>query len=295
VLGNGHYAERLAEMARLHGISCGYLDFGWAQPIEPLAVLEALEADPAVTHLAMVHHETSTGMLNPVRQIGAIGVRQGRQLIVDAISSLGAEDLDIDADHIDWCVGTANKCLEGLPGISFVCAPKERFEELADAPRRTMYLDLYGHFVSQVGQGSTRFTPAMQLLRALDTALDLALAEGVAARTARYAGLASQIRRGLVARGISLLLDSAHAANSITNAHLWGSLTYQELHDRLRAHGYVIYATQDKSAGSFRLANMGQLSEADIDGLFAALDEVITDHPVAPAAGWGEGENEGDR
>lgn len=294
VLGNGHYAERLAEMARVHGIACRTLDFGWAQPIEPAAVVDALEADPAVTHVAMVHHETSTGMLNPVAEIGAITARYGRELIVDAVSSLGAEDLDLDADHIDWCVGTANKCLEGLPGISFVCAPARRFEALADGPRRTMYLDLHGHYASQVLNRSTQFTPALQILHALDTALDLALAEGVPARTTRYGTLAAKIREGLTTRGIELLLEPSRAAHSITNAHLWGALTYQELHDRLRARGYVIYATQDKSAGSFRLANMGQLTGADIDGLFAAMDEILADHPVPPGAA-ATGVTEGNR
>jgi len=291
VLGNGHYAERLAEMARVHGISHSYLDFGWAEPIDPTAVEQALRDDPAITHVAMVHHETSTGMLNPVAEIGRIARHSHRSVIVDAISSLGAEDLDLEADGIDWCVGTANKCLEGLPGISFVCAPIQRYEELADGPRRTMYLDLHGNYVAQHLKQSTRFTPAMQVLRALDVALDLMLEEGVPTRKSRYRALAAMIRDGLSERGIGLLLEPDHRAGSITNAHLWGSLDYQELHDRLKDRGYVIYATQDKSAGSFRLANMGQLTASDVTGLFGALDEVIADHPVAPGAAYAASES----
>lgn len=287
VLGNGHYAERLAEIAAVHRIRCTSLDFGWANPIEAQAAIDAFEADPSITHVAMVHHETSTGMLNPVGEIGAICARYGKSLILDAISSLGAEDLDLCADRIDWCVGTANKCLEGLPGISFVCAPAPRFAELEGGPRRTLYLDLHGHYVSQVLEHSTRFTPALQVLRALDTALDLALAEGVPARKARYSALADAVRAGLTERGIDLLLETGRRAGSITNAHLWGSLGYTELHDRLKARGYIIYATQGKAAGSFRLANMGQLTDTDIAGLFAALDEVIADHPVAGAKARG--------
>ncbi|CAM5592648.1 aminotransferase class V-fold PLP-dependent enzyme [Streptomyces californicus] len=223
----------------------------------------------------MVHHETSTGMLNPLRELGPLVARHGRSLIADAISSLGAEDLDVVRDSVDWCVGTANKCLEGMPGISFVCAPRERLEALADVPARTFYFDLSANYRAQVVKGSPQFTPAVQVLRALDAALDLTLAEGVAARTARYAARAAEIRAGLEERGIELLLPPERRAGSITNAHLANGMTYDELHDGLKEHGYVIYATQEKSAGVFRLANMGQLTGEDIAGFFRAFDEVV--------------------
>lgn len=278
VLDNGHYGERLLRIARVHGIDMDHLDFGWAHPILPEAVDRFLGENPGVTHIGVVHHETSTGMLNPVRELGAVVARHGRSLIVDAISSLGAEALDVVADHVDWCVGTANKCLEGLPGISFVCAPRERFAALEPLPARTFYLDLFAGYRAQVLDRSPQFTPALQVLRALDTALDLTLEEGVTARGRRYADRAREIREGLEQRGIELLLPPRHRAGSITNAHLSGGLTYDELHDGLKERGYVIYATQAKSAGVFRLANMGQLTAADIAGFFAAFDDVLRKH-----------------
>lgn len=278
VLDNGHYGERLLRIARVHGIGVEHLEFGWANPIPPEEVDRFLSEHPGVTHVAVVHHETSTGMLNPLRELGAVVARHGRSLITDAISSLGAEELDVVADHVDWCVGTANKCLEGLPGISFVCAPRDRFAALETVPARTFYLDLYAGYRAQVLDRSPQFTPALQVLRALDTALDLTLEEGVAARGRRYTERAREIREGLELRGIELLLPPHHRAASITNAHLSDGLTYDELHDGLKERGYVIYATQAKSAGVFRLANMGQLTAADIAGLFAAFDDVLSKH-----------------
>ncbi|MFF6931064.1 MULTISPECIES: pyridoxal-phosphate-dependent aminotransferase family protein [Streptomyces] len=275
VLDNGHYGERLLRIADVHGIATVRLEFGWAVPLDLDAVDQALAADAGITHVAVVHHETSTGMLNPLRELGPLVARHGRSLIADAISSLGAEDLDVVRDHVDWCVGTANKCLEGMPGISFVCAPRERLEALADVPARTFYFDLSANYRAQVVKGSPQFTPAVQILRALDAALDLTLAEGVAARTARYAARAAEIRAGLEERGIELLLPPERRAGSITNAHLANGMTYDELHDGLKEHGYVIYATQEKSAGVFRLANMGQLTGEDIAGFFRAFDEVV--------------------
>ncbi|MGW4309646.1 pyridoxal-phosphate-dependent aminotransferase family protein [Streptomyces californicus] len=275
VLDNGHYGERLLRIADVHGIATVRLEFGWAVPLDLDAVDQALAADAGITHVAVVHHETSTGMLNPLRELGPLVARHGRSLIADAISSLGAEDLDVVRDHVDWCVGTANKCLEGMPGISFVCAPRERLEALAHVPARTFYFDLSANYRAQVVKGSPQFTPAVQVLRALDAALDLTLAEGVAARTARYAARAAEIRAGLEERGIELLLPPERRAGSITNAHLANGMTYDELHDGLKEHGYVIYATQEKSAGVFRLANMGQLTGEDIAGFFRAFDEVV--------------------
>ncbi|MFD3515424.1 pyridoxal-phosphate-dependent aminotransferase family protein [Streptomyces sp. NPDC058657] len=283
VLDNGHYGERLARIARVHGITTERMEFGWASPVALDLVDHFLTDHPGITHVGVVHHETSTGMLNPVRELGALVARHGRSLVVDAISSLGSEELDVVADHVDWCVGTANKCLEGLPGISFVCAPRERFEALETVPARTFYFDLFANYRAQVLGRTPQFTPALQVLRALDSALDLALEEGVAARGRRYAARASEIREGLTERGIELLLPPHRRANSITNAYLANGMTYEELHDGLKEHGYVIYATQDKSAGVFRLANMGQLTEADITGFFAAFDDVVARH-AAPAA-----------
>lgn len=282
VLDNGHYGERLLRIADVHRIPTTRLEFGWAVPLDLDAVDRALAADPDITHVGVVHHETSTGMLNPLRELGRLTARHGRSLVVDAISSLGAEELDVVRDRIDWCVGTANKCLEGMPGISFVCAPHERFGGLAAVPARTFYLDLAANHRAQVLNGSPQFTPALQVLRALDTALDLALAEGVAARTARYAARAATIRAGLESRGIELLLPPEHRAGSLTNARLSGGMTYDELHDGLKARGYVIYATQGKSAGTFRVANMGRLTDEDLSGFLRAFDEVTADDVARP-------------
>ncbi|WP_438306848.1 aminotransferase class V-fold PLP-dependent enzyme (plasmid) [Streptomyces sp. HUAS TT11] len=284
VLDNGHYGERLLRIAAVHGIAAQRLEFGWATPLDPGRVEDVLARDTALTHVAVVHHETSTGMLNPVREIGAITSRLGRRLIVDAISSLGAEELDIVADHVDWCVGTANKCLEGLPGISFVCGLRARFEELSEVPSRTYYLDLHATYRAQAISGYPQFTPALQVLHALETALDLTLAETVPTRAARYARRAARIRAGLEERGITLLLPPHQRSNSITNAHLSDGITYDELHDGLKKHGYVIYATQAASAGTFRVANMGQLTETDIEGLLTAVDAVLAAHSTFAAA-----------
>ncbi|WP_030230332.1 MULTISPECIES: pyridoxal-phosphate-dependent aminotransferase family protein [unclassified Streptomyces] len=275
ILDNGNYGERLWRIVDVHGIPHRRMEFGWCNPIDVDAVDRALAEDPGITHVGLVHHETSTGMLNPLREIGAVVAKHGRQFAVDAISSLGSEQLDLRADHIDWCVGTANKCLEGLPGVSFVTAPRHRLEELQGVPARTFYLDLYGHFISQDRKNAPLFTPALQVMTALEEALDRSLAEGVEGRGARYTALAEQIRAGLAERGIRFLLPAEQRANSVTNVYVPEGMTYDELHDGLKAEGYVVYSTQEQLEGVFRVANMGQLDGDDIAGFLAAFDRVV--------------------
>ncbi|WP_107081613.1 aminotransferase class V-fold PLP-dependent enzyme [Streptomyces sp. SBT349] len=275
ILDNGNYGERLWRIVEVHGIPRRRMEFGWCNPIDPAAVGRVLAEDPGITHVGLVHHETSTGMLNPLREIGAVVAEHGRQFAVDAISSLGSERLDLRSDHIDWCVGTANKCLEGLPGVSFVTAPRHRLEALENVPAHTFYLDLGGHFRSQDRLNAPLFTPALQVMNALDKALDRALDEGAEGRGARYAALAGQLRDGLAERGARFLLPAAHRANSVTNVYVPDGMTYEDLHDGLKAEGYVIYSTQEQLRHVFRVANMGCLDSDDIAGFLAAYDRVV--------------------
>lgn len=290
VLHNGHYAERVARIVEVHGIARRRLEFGWTRPFDLDRVDAVLAADPGLTHVAMVQHETSTGMLNPVAAVGELVARHGRSLLVDAISAVGAEDLDVVADHVDWCVGTANKCLEGLPGTSFVCAPRHRLDQLATVPPRTCYLDLGGHYRSQEHADAPLFTPAVQALYALDRALDLTLAETVPARSRRYAGRAGRVRRHLVRHGLQPLLAAEHRASSVTVFRLPADLGYAELHDRLKAAGFVVYGCPPPLDGLCRIATMGRLSVAQIDAFLAAFDAAVAAMRAAgPAPGRSAG------
>ncbi len=278
ILDNGHYGERLSKIAFLHGIPHEVIRNGWSIPFDLDRVGRAISDNPAITHIAMVHHETSTGMLNPLHEIGCLSAKYGKSLMVDAISSLGGESLDVQADHIDWCVGTANKCLEGMPGLSFVCAPRAKLDALADIPARTLYLNLYNQYVATERAHAPQFTPAVQTFYAFDVALDLMLAEGVQARHARYAELAAQLRKGLADLNFRFLLPPEHRSSTLTAIYLPEGMGYAGLHDKLKAHGFVIYAAQENLKQKvFRLANMGQITPGDIALFLKVLRQVITD------------------
>lgn len=275
VLRNGVYGERLATIARAHEIDLALLDTqAWTEAHDPRALARTLDADPSITTVAVVHHETTTGLLNPVRELAQVCRARGRALIVDAISSLGGEPLDL-AWGLDAVIATANKCLRGLPGMSFVLVRRALLERAVAFPARTLYLHLPAYFAEQE-RGGTPFTPAVQVAYALHEALAELREEGVDARARGNAALAQRLRVGLERLGLSLLLPPALRSSTITTVRLPERWSYERLHDVLRARGFVIYAGQgDLRRHAFRVATMGTLEAADVDEFLAALGRTL--------------------
>ncbi|WP_405949700.1 aminotransferase class V-fold PLP-dependent enzyme [Streptomyces prunicolor] len=285
VVDNGHYGERFEHIAAAYGIRTHWLELGWATPVDLARVERALAADPGLTHVGMVQHETSTGMLNDVAAVARIAHKLGREVIVDAVSSVGAERISLAREEVDWLCGSANKCIEGAPGLAFVSAARTAFERLADRPNRTYYLDLHRHYTAQEKSGLPAFTPGIPACYAFEVALDLALTEGRQARHARYAALAGRLRAGLEALGLELLLPPDRRAVGLTALRLPAGTGYEELHRGLRAAGFVIYRAQERlSADYWRLSTMGRITAADIDRFLAALADVLRGADREPLA-----------
>lgn len=282
VLSNGYYGEKIAAIGKIHGIDTRVVKHEWGSKIDPSEVARMLKADDSIRFVAMVHNETSTAMLNDVRSIGELVSEYGRKFIVDAISSIGTEDISIIENNIHFCVGSPNKCIESIPGLSFVCASKRELERLKGLPARTSYLDLYAHYVYEEGLGDrlgTPFTPAVQAFYALDKALDLLFREGIEDRLKRYASRAEQIRKGLHSMGFRFFIPLELMSSSITSILTPKNFTYETLHEKLKKRGFVIYAGQGGIEKQiFRIANMGVLTIKDIkqflESLRTVLDEI---------------------
>lgn len=284
VLSNGHFAERIGKIAAVNSIRHQILDVGWGQTFDLPAISGLLAGDPTITHVAMVHHETSTGQLNPVDRIGALVAEAGRSLIVDAVSSFGAEDLDVVRDRIDWCITSANKCIEAPPGLSFVIGSPAAVGSLAEIPPRSFYLDLHGHFEAQGERSVPLFTPSIPLMAATRTALELLVSEGVLARRSRYRRLAKELRGGLVRMGLSLYLkDDDCRSSSCTNVSLPDGIGFIELRDRLIEDRFVIYPCNEQLPSYFRVANMGDLKPVEVDRFLTTIGGLIAEFGhVAP-------------
>lgn len=266
VVTNGVYGDRIAKIARAHDIHVVEIVSDVSEEPDLEKVREAIVAaknagiDPGA--IAAVHHETTTGLINPVAAIGAIAREHRLAYLLDTVSGLAGESIELEAAGVTAAACTANKCFEGLPGICFVVARRQALAELAKEPPRSLYLHLQNYAQKQ-DSNDTPFTPAVQVLMALDVAVDLLAKETVVGRIHRYRRYAKMVRDGVEALGMKLWLPEPLRSNTITTIGMPSRCTYEKLHDAMRAEGYVIYAGQgDLRTRAFRIANMGQLDDA---------------------------------
>jgi 2-aminoethylphosphonate-pyruvate transaminase len=276
VLENGVYGERMTQMCAQYRIAHESLKGAWLEAPDLARVAERL-AQGAFTHLAVVHHETTTGRLTDINALGRLCATHGVQMLLDAVSSFGAEAIDFDATSLVAVAATANKCLHGVPGVAFVLV---RRAALRDAVSRTYYLDL-ARLARLQDQRNTPFTPAVHVYYGLQEALrEYREQGGRIARFQRYSALAEQVRLGLAALGMPGLLAAADSSVVLRAYHLPRGIGYAVLHDALKADGFVIYAGQgDLSRTLFRISTMGEIDPADIVRLLACFRRLCTAQP----------------
>ena len=272
IIENGVYGERITQIASQYRIAHEALKHDWMAAPDLARVAACLDGDRGFTHVAVIHHETTTGRLNDLAALGALCQQRGIRLLVDGVSSFAAEAIDFVSGGIDAVAATANKCVHGGPGVAVV---RVRRAALANAASRTFYLDL-GRLAKLQDQRNTPFTPSVHAYYALVEALrELEDEGGWTARHARYAALAEQARAGLAALGIESAVPPAQSSVVLRAYRLPKGVTYPQLHDALKARGFVIYAGQGGlSAELFRISTMGNLHPADIDRLLQGFAEL---------------------
>ncbi|AKM04248.1 2-aminoethylphosphonate aminotransferase [Burkholderia pyrrocinia] len=271
VIENGVYGERIAQIATQYGIAHDVLKHEWMQAPDLAQIAARLDAG-GFSHVAVIHHETTTGRLNDLGAIAEVCRARGVKLLVDGVSSFGAEALDFAGGDIDAVAATANKCLHGVPGAAFVIV---RRSALAKAASRTYYLDL-GRLAKLQDQRNTPFTPSVHAYYALVEALrEFDEAGGWRARHAHYKALADQAQAGLAARGMPLVLPEGASSVVLRAYRLPQGVTYETLHDGLKARGFVIYAGQGGlSKELFRISTMGAIGAADVERLLDGFTEL---------------------
>jgi len=273
VIENGVYGERIAQMCVRYRIDHERVVGSWMSAPDLRAVAARLDAAVAnaspFSHVAVVHHETTTGRLNDLRSLSELCRARDLRLLVDGVSSFGAEPIDFTDGCLAAVAATANKCLHGVPGVSFVIA---RRDALAQAAGRAYYLDL-GRLAQLQDQRNTPFTPAVHAYYALVEALrEFEEQGGRQGRYRHYAALAEQVRAGLAAIGIETVLPPAESSVVLRAYRLPARMTYARLHDELKAAGFVIYAGQgDLSRTLFRISTMGNLTGIDIERLLTCF------------------------
>jgi len=276
VISNGAFGERLLEIAKVHDLEVVHLAYSWGEPIVTRDVERAFASHPEITACAMVMHETSVGLLNQVREVCRLARRHGALSIVDAVSALGAEDLDVVRDDIDICFSSANKCLHAVSGVGFLCVAPDVWSRIAHIPPRSFYLDLkrYRDYADDLAQ--TPFTPAVSAYFALDAACAEFLADGHAARFLLYKRRNERLRRGLHELGMPSFTKTGHESHSVVTCGVPQDISASVLYDRLRDRGYIVYACKGILADRFlQVANMGDLPEGQIDAFLKTVGEVL--------------------
>jgi 2-aminoethylphosphonate-pyruvate transaminase len=290
VLVNGAYGRRMVRICEYYRRACVVQEAAEDQPVDPAALDAALAGDSAISHVVVVHCETTSGVLNPVEEIAAVTAGRGRRLLVDAMSAFGAIGLDARLVVFDAMVASANKCLEGVPGVGFAIVRRDALEE-ARGQAPSLSLDLHDQWASMEKTGQWRFTPPTHVIAALDRALEQHAAEGgVAGRGGRYRRNCDLLVSGLRAMGFATLLPDRLQAPIIVTVRMPADprFDFETFYQALSGRGYVIYPGKLTVADSFRIGCIGALGEPEMRGVLAAIREVVVELGVtscAPAQG----------
>ncbi len=286
ILVNGAYGKRMARISDIIGRKFAVYETTEDTPPDPGAVARSLAADPAITHVAIVHCETTSGILNPLEEIATLVVRAGKRLLIDAMSAFGAIPLDSRNVAFDAVAASSNKCIEGVPGLGFVICRKAALEE-TKGNAHSLALDLHDQWTNMEKTKQYRFTPPTHVIAAFDRALAEHTAEGgVAGRGARYRSNCRILVDGMRAMGFKTLLPDALQAPIIVTFRTPADprFVFETFYDRLREKGYVIYPGKLTVADSFRIGCIGHLGEPEMRGAIAAIRRTLEEMGVKTLA-----------
>ncbi|ELI6421748.1 2-aminoethylphosphonate--pyruvate transaminase [Aeromonas veronii] len=274
IINNGAYGARMGEMARCLGLSHHELDCGETTRPEPAAIEAMLARHSEITHLAMVHCETTTGMLNPLEEVAELCQRRGIRLIVDAMSSFGGIPIDMGRLGIEFLISSANKCIQGVPGFGFVIARRAALVACAGRAR-SVSLDLHAQWQTMEQQGGKwRFTSPTHTVLAFAQALrELDEEGGIEARHQRYSENQRTLVAGMAALGFAPLLPEQWQSPIITAFYSPAHPDYRfaDFYQRLKAQGFVIYPGKVSQADCFRIGNIGDVTPVRVRDLLAAM------------------------
>ena len=282
---NGAYGRRIAQQARVYGIDLDVFEVAENKKFTPELVEKYLASSSGITHVAVVHCETTSGMLNQVEEIGRVVHAIGASYIVDAMSSFGAVPIDMAGAHIDFLISSANKCIEGVPGFGFILA-NCRALHATKGNARTLSLDIFDQWASMEADGHFRFTPPIQTILAFEQALnELDEEGGVRARGERYRQNHVALCRGMRALGFEIYLSEEDQSFIITSfrypAH--PAFKFAEFYRRLWELGFAIYPGKLSHEACFRIGTIGRITTLDIEALLAAVRDVLQEMGVDSA------------
>lgn len=275
VLSNGEFGDRLYEISKIHNKNTHILRFGWAKDFN-LKEIEKFVKKNSIEMLVMTHHETSTGMLNPVEKVGKLAKKHKLLFFVDSISGIGAEKLNVEKSNITFLSGTSGKAIGSLPGVGFVLGKKEAFERLSTVPAKTMYLNLYKIYTYSKNLLQTPNTPAVQLFYATEQALENILSEGLKTRYRRINKTTEALRSGMEKLGLKFLLHRNQMSNVLTTVRLPKYIDMITLRHELKKKNIIIYNGKGVLENKyFQVGNIGAIDIENVNFFLESLKEIL--------------------
>ncbi len=272
-LSNGEFGRRLGEISSIFNDRTQVLSCEWGEAL-PLDRVESLLAAGGIDWVTMVHHETSTGLLQPVEAVASLCRRYGAKLFVDMVSSFAVDSLDLSL--VDFATTSAGKAIGMYPGLSVVYGRRAHFEALLGVKPRSYYLDLGRHYRFARDHRQTPNTPAVQLFLALDESLRLLREEGLSARIARQARKADYMRQRMGERGVKPHFTAGVLSNALTTFALPDGVSFAQIRAHLRSHGYIIYGGKGPLMDRVvQVSTMGEISMDEIDRFLVAWDALL--------------------
>jgi 2-aminoethylphosphonate-pyruvate transaminase len=275
IITNGAYGKRIVQMADI--LALEYIEYALSEieTPDPARVSALLEEDPCITHVVLVHCETTTGILNPLAEIAAVVKSRGKVFIVDAMSSFGGIPMDVAALGIDFLISSSNKCIQGVPGFAFVISRREALQK-CEGNARSLCLDLYSQWKAMDKSGKWRYTSPTHSVRAFYQALDELEAEGgVQARYTRYQENQRLLAAGMTELGFKVLLP-VKIQSPIISSFLYpnSDFDFNTFYKQVKAQGFVLYPGKISQADTFRVGNIGEIYPQDIKRFLNALQKI---------------------
>lgn len=281
IINNGAYGDRMCQIASSYGID--YIEFK-SSPVEPI-ILDTLKdiivSDSDISHLVVVHNETTTGLLNDLNDLGAIAAKFNLGFIVDAMSSYAAIPISMVDQKIDFLCASSNKNIQGMAGVGFVIGSTEKLQALNSIRPRNFYLNLFAQYENFTKSHQMRFTPPVQTLYALKQAIVEFKEETLQGRCERYSKSCERLKYHLKEIGLTYLVDDDYHSKIITAIELPDGVDFDHMHDHFFENDITIYPGKIGEFNTFRIANIGDIDHRDIDVFCEMLKQYLTEFGVS--------------
>ena len=277
IIDNGAYGKRMRQITSVYKISTVVFQSSSIEPIDLNALETLINTTDGLTHLAMIHHETTTGLLNDITSVGELCKRHNISFIVDSMSGFAAIPVDMKSMNIDYLAASSNKNIQGMAGIGFAICNKVVLESTATIPMRSLYLNLYAQYAYFEKTHQTRFTPPVQTFYALKQAIVETHKETIEGRYARYTKSWETLLDGLDVLGLEYLIDKQHHSRIITSIiePKVEAYNFNEMHDYVFEKGFTIYPGKVNNYDTFRISNIGQIDYKDIEAFLKVLKSYL--------------------